>query len=173
MRRVLITAALLFLSYSPCHASSQIITNQIPNSKIVGTARYSYMVFNIYDATLYAPNGQWEKDKPFALSLHYFRNLKGKKIAERSTEEIRAQGFTDEVKLASWYSQMANIFPDVSQNSVLTGVYKSDGTTEFYSGNTLIGSIKDHEFSEYFFGIWLSERTPEPDFRQKLIGNTK
>lgn len=163
---------LLTISY-PANASQPQLSQYIENPDIVGKARYTYLVFDVYDATLYAPYGKWKGSEPYALSLTYLRNLSGKKIAERSVQEIRNQGFSDEVTLASWHSRMKRIFPDVTNGTTLTGIYQENKITDFYKDDQYIGSVQDPAFGPWFFGIWLSDKTSEPDFRARLIGNMK
>ncbi len=165
----IITAICCIFIAAPAHAEA-FIKNYIPEAKITGSDRYTYMLFDIYDATLYAPKGQWEDNKPFALSLKYLRSLKGEKIAARSAEEMRKQGFKDEIKLAGWYSQMNEIFPNVTKGTNLTGVLLPNKETVFYKDNKRIGTIKDPEFGKWFFGIWLAHNTTAPTLRQNLIG---
>ena len=37
--------------------------------------RLTYLLWDVYDAMLYAPKGKWSHDKPFALKLSYLRSL--------------------------------------------------------------------------------------------------
>ncbi len=149
-------------SFIPC--------SLIPNIQKVGQARMTVMLWDVYDATLYAPEGKWRQDKPFALQLSYLRHLEAKKIAMRSIEEMRGQGFSDEVKLATWYTQLQKIFPDVHAGVSITGVKTTTGETIFYKDNAEIGRINDPVFSTAFFNIWLGDKTSQPDLRRKLLG---
>jgi hypothetical protein len=162
--------ALALIGITPAYALDD-IRSFVPAAEKVGEGRMTYMFWDVYDATLYAPQGAWEKDKPFALQLAYLRKLDGKKIADRSLEEMRNQGVNDEVKLATWHAQMRNIFPNVDNGVNLTGVYTDDGTTIFYEDNTEIGRIKDPEFGLAFFNIWLNEKTSDPSLRRQLLGS--
>ena len=147
-----------------------IVENYIPNAESVGKGRLTVMFWDVYDASLYAPNGEWNQERPFALQLDYLRDIEGGDIANRSAEEIRKLGFTDEVRLAAWYSEMRAIFPDVKNGSTLTGVYVPPSATKFYDGNTHIGTVNDPEFARWFFAIWLDEKTSEPKLREQLLG---
>lgn len=170
--KTFIIALLLSLTFIlPVQARDAIGAN-VPNAETVGQGRLRVFFLDVYDATLYAPNGHLNEDKPFAIELSYLRSISGKKIAERSAEEIRNQGFGDEVKLAAWYEQMRNIFPDVVEGDIITGVYTKSGETVFYRQDQEIGRIKDVEFSHHFFNIWLSENTSSPDLRRKLLGSS-
>lgn len=145
------------------------VTRHIPNAATVGAGRYTYMTIDLYDAVLYAPNGQWQAGQPMALSLTYLTNLKGHKIAQRSVEEIRQQGFTDETRLSTWDAQMREIFPDVTNGTSLTGVYTDTGETRFFKNGELIGQIADKEFGMQFFNIWLDQKSSAPALRSALL----
>jgi hypothetical protein len=172
MRNIVRIACLLaIIGVTPAYALDQ-IGQYVPQAEKVGHGRLSVMFWDVYDASLYAPNGKWDKSAPFALQLFYLRDIPGKKIADRSIEEIRNQGFQDEVRLADWHAQMIRIFPDVDKNTSLTGIYTDTGGTIFLSGSKEIGRINDPVFGKYFFDIWLSEKTSAPDLRQKLLGQS-
>lgn len=168
-----VTVLIALLAPGPVQAQQnpvpQFILESVPGAARVGTARLSVMFWNIYDATLYAPGGEWREGRPFALTLAYLRALDGDKIADRSAEEIRKLGYGDEAMLAGWHGQMRKIFPDVDRGTRLTGVYTSGGATEFYNGDTLIGRIDDAAFGAWFFDIWLGENTSEPHLRRQLL----
>jgi len=166
--RMVTLLALIGVS-APAHAIEP-IREYVPQAQKVGEARMSVMFWDIYDASLYAPKGQWSFDKPFALQLHYLRHLDGEKIADRSVKEMRKQGFDNEVKLATWHTQMREIFPDVEEGDVLSGIFTKDGQSIFYQGEQEIGRIKDPDFSRRFFAIWLSPQTSAPELRTALLG---
>jgi hypothetical protein len=151
-------------------ARADVAVKWVPDAQVVGSGRLSVMLWEVYDATLYAPQGVWNAGKPFALSLHYFRDIEGGDIADRSVVEMRKQGFSDEVILAGWHGQMRAIFPDVTRGTVLTAVYIPGKSTRFFRDGQDIGVITDSEFGKHFFNIWLAENTSEPGLRKKLLG---
>ena len=150
-------------------ASSE-IGHYVPDATKVGEGQLDFALWPVYQATLYAPQGRWHPDKPFALTLSYLTEIPGKKIAAESIKEMRRQGVTDEIKLADWYEQMAAIFPNVNKGSSLTGISTADGKTLFFSGDKPIGQIDNTEFSHSFFSIWLSPHTQSPSLRIDLLG---
>ncbi len=159
---------LLSLTYAaPVLAEAERLST---DSNRVGKARLTYLFWDVYDAVLYAPNGKWAEDKPFALKLTYLRDLDGRDIAERSAKEMRKQGLKDEDKLAEWQSTMTAIFPDVSDGDVLTGEVNEDRHTRFFFNGEVVGNVDDPAFTRAFFGIWLSENTSEPEMREQLLG---
>lgn len=169
MRNLLIIL-LIYIFYIPAIYAGDMIYKSIPDAQKIGEGRLSFLVWDVYDATFYAPSAKWQQNKPFALSLHYLISLKGKDIAHRSIEEMQKQGFKDEEKLAKWKEQMIEIFPDVQKGSELTAIFKPGKSTDFYYGDRFIATINDADFSKHFADIWLGEKTSEPLLRKKLLG---
>lgn len=151
-------------------AAHEAILEAVPEAGIVGSGTFSYFFWDIYDATLYAPNGQWDAAEPYALSIEYKRAIAGADIADRSVYEIRKQGFADEARLSSWHEQMLRIFPDVDHGTALSAVHVPGEQTTFHQGGRIIGIVDDDEFARCFFGIWLDEKTSAPALRRALLG---
>lgn len=146
------------------------VTSEIPRAAMVGQGRFRVMIWDVYDATLFAPRGLYNDRGPFALRLSYLRNIEGRKIADTSSEEIRRQGFTDEIRLAIWHRQMREIFPDVKKGTTLTGIQRADGSVVFYHDGKQAGVIDDPDFAPRFFAIWLAPDTAAPALRLSLTG---
>ena len=168
--RKLILMAMMMAIFSVNAQSGEAVQAYVPDAQEVGEARLTYLFWDVYDATLHAPKGEWNHAQPFALSLRYLRSLEGEKIADRSAEEMRKQGYNDEIKLAAWYAQMRDIFPDVKKGDEITGIYYPDAPAEFLLNGKPLGEVKDPEFGSHFFDIWLSEKTTEPEMRRALLG---
>lgn len=149
---------------------SPLLHQYIPDASLVGTARMRVLLWDVYDARLFAPSGEWQPDRPFALSLGYLRDLKGDAIAARAVEEMRKQGFADEVTLARWFDLMSDIIPDVNPDTELLGIADADQNTIFLRNGESIGRINEPAFTRAFFDIWLSEATSAPALRQRLLG---
>lgn len=156
------------LGITPLYAA-EYINNHVVDAEIVGQGRARMMFWDVYDAKLYAPNGVYDDNKPLALELSYLQELKGEKIADHAAEEMRRFGYNDETRLSSWHKQMNSFFPDVTEGSVVTGVYTGNGTTVFYKDGNKIGRIEDPAFGKEFFRIWLDARTSMPALRQSLL----
>lgn len=173
MLKPVLSLLVVLILLSPALASSisppRFIEKYVPQAQLVGQARMTYMTLAIYNAELYAPQGRLTAERPLALNLTYLRNLSGNKIANHSIEEIRRQGFNNEVMLAAWHDKMLAIFPDVQNGTKLTGVLNEAGTTIFYKNGIEIGRIADPSFSRQFFSIWLGSRTSEPEIRKNLL----
>jgi len=160
---------LLLMCSSLAQANMTLAQSVLEQPQVVGQARLKVLLFNVYDATLYAPQGQFSLDSQFALSLRYLRAFEGGKIAQRSVEEMRKQGYANERKLALWLRQMTALFPDVQAGTELTAVRTRTGDAVFYRGLERIGQIKDPEFSQQFFNIWLGAKTSQPQMRKELL----
>ena len=172
MRNKLVGTLFLTFIFSQSVIADDIISSYITNAQKVGEGRFSVLFLDIYDAKLFGPNGEWATNKPFALSIQYLRDIKGKDLARRSVEEMRKQGLEDEIILAEWYTIMKNMFPDVKSGSVLTAVFLPSQHTKFFANNQEIGIVEGDDFLNWFSGIWLSEKTSEPELRQQLIGHS-
>lgn len=159
----------LFLLATPVNATT-LIQKQIPDAQMVATSRLTVFLFDVYDASFYTAEGKRQVTLPYALKLAYLRDIKGEKIADQSTEEIRNQGIVDEITLADWHSQMRKIFPNVKKGDNITGVYKDTAECTFYKNDSLIGQINSKQFCDAFFDIWFGEKTSQPGLRNKLIG---
>lgn len=145
------------------------IYNYIPEAKLVGQGRAQIMLWDVYDAKLYASDGVYAQSKPFALELEYLQELKGRKIADHAVSEMRRLGYKNEVKLAVWHDRMNRIFPDVMPGSVITGIYIPEGPSIFYKDGKEAGRVEDPAFGKQFFSIWLDARTSTPSLRQRLL----
>ena len=137
---------------------------------LVGESRLSFLFWDVYDASLYASDGIYHPDKPFALSLRYLRDFSGSDIAERSIEEIRQQGLSDTLMLNLRREQFKAIFLDVVAGDEIIGIHDPSEGASFFLNGALIGNIPNTTLSRRFFDIWLSEKTSEPEMRELLIG---
>lgn len=165
---LLFFGALLFFAHAAL--ASETILALVPSASVVGRGVLSYAFWDVYQATLYARKGRFDPSEPVALSIEYYCAIDGKDIADRSVQEMRKQGFNDEIKLAAWNAQMKTIFPDVRHGTVLSAVYMPGKQTVFYNGSAVIGTIKGDDFGRLFLGIWLDEKTSEPELRRALLG---
>ncbi|MBU2979469.1 chalcone isomerase family protein [Alteromonas sp. C1M14] len=140
------------------------------DSTKVGSTRFTFMFWDIYDAVLYAPEGRWQDQPPYVLTLTYLREFSGSDIAKRSIKEMSRQGKYEADTLSQWRSTMTDLFPDVNEGDKISGVFDRENVTHFYLNGNLLGSIDDKDFSSAFFAIWLGEKTSEPKMRSELIG---
>lgn len=166
---IVISLVLSAMGMRSAMADLQTARIHVPGAELVGQGRLKVLFWSVFDASLYASGGSWSREKPFALSLSYLRDLSGESIVDSSVSEIRGQGMDDEAKLARWSKAMAAIFPDVDDKTTITGIMNEERHTVFYRNGEHIGTISDPEFSQYFFDIWLGEDTSQPELRIQLL----
>jgi hypothetical protein len=138
--------------------------------KAQGGGELRFFGFPVYDAWYWGPGHDWTMAAPFALDLHYHRQLSGASIAERSVDEIARLGLGTPGDRARWGDAMRGIFPDVRAGDRLTGVFLPPGVVRYFRNGLPIGEIADPAFARAFFGIWLDPGTSRADFRAKLLG---
>ncbi|MFK7891503.1 MAG: chalcone isomerase family protein [Granulosicoccus sp.] len=149
------------------------IETYISSPELVGEATLKVMLWNIFDAELYAPSGDFDSDKPFALALEYRRNFSSQSIVEETIKQIENQRLADDSAIAIWRSELESIIPDVKSGMTITGIRTHDGHTVFYNNDELSGRIKDQRFTRLFFNIWIGDKSSRPELRRKLLGYTQ
>ena len=145
----------------------------LPGAQSLGTATLRFLGLAVYEARLWVQLGFHANryaQSPFALELNYFRGLSGPSIAERSLKEMRRQGSINETQEQSWLQGMVRAFPDVKAGDRITGLHTPGIGARFWFNGQRLAPLNDPEFSRYFFGIWLSEATSEPEIRARLLG---
>ena len=84
--------------------------------------------------------------------------------------ELKNQGVevTDDV-----LAKLDALIIDVEPGDTLIGVREQDVLRMYYKGDQqqLLGEVHDAQFTEAFFGIWLSERTSYRRLRAELLQN--
>ena len=147
-----------------------------PRAVLQGEKRFRWFTFTVYDIRLWVPgqaSAQTLFDRPFVLELQYARTLYGKKIAERSLDEMKGLSSFSEAQAKDWLAFMERAFPDVNEGDRLSGVWNPDGKVTFLFNDKETASINDARFGELFFGIWLAPGTSEPAMRLALLGLEK
>ena len=169
--KVLISALLLtLLLASGAWTAPQHLSTYLDNPREVGTGKLTFMFWHVYTATLFAPSGTWAADAPFALHIVYHMDIEGEDITSRSLQEMQRQGLEDPETLRRFGAWMTAIFSDVTDGTTLTGIRDRAGGTLFYKDGTYIGAVRDTEFTQRFFAIWLAPDTSEPSLRRRLLG---
>lgn len=138
-----------------------------------GKSRFTYFGFEVYDATLWtSPAFQptAAHDHELALELQYWRNFEAKDIAQRSIQEMRRIAKPSASQEQAWMVQMLRVFPNIRKGDRLLGLQRPGQAAEFWHNGQPRGEIADPEFARLFFGIWLSPRTSDPAFRERLLG---
>lgn len=150
---------------------------ELPLARLQGSGRMRFLGLEVYEAALWtegrpATGDDWSM-QPLALEITYARTLDGRRIAERSLDEMRRQAEIAEPTASRWLAAMAAMFPDVGDGDRITGVLRPGEGARFYLNGRRLGEVRDATFARLFFGIWLSNRTSEPALRSALLGRAR
>ena len=93
------------------HAQDNIpayILDRVPDARPVGHGTLHYLVWDVYDTTLFAPQGRYDDSAPFALEIIYRHPATKARIIDATIDQMQDDGFTDQEKikyLAQGYGQ--------------------------------------------------------------------
>lgn len=153
-----------------CSAASW--QDELPQAERLGDGELSWLGFRIYHATLWAQQRPFQPQAPFALQLHYYRDISRRRLVQTSLDEmrrLRGAGL-DAATLAQWQRALERAFTDVTAGDELIGVYLPGHGMRLYNQQRLLADIDDAGLARAFFGIWLDRDTRDQDLRRKLMG---
>lgn len=181
MRPHLKSATLCLTALLSCAAPAAHAQNSLPPAVLaqtqtplvqVGSGTYRKFGFSIYRATLWAPGGVWNADKPYALELRYMRSLSKDTVVDAAADGIEEQNVADKATFAAWKNELTQALPAVEDGDTIVGVTVPGKKSQLFFNGTQIASIDDDNFSSAFFNIWLGD-TADEDLRAKLLGNAR
>lgn len=150
--------------------TSQPSAQQQQPLKKVGEARLKVMLWQIYDARLYTPSGDYQPGaRPLKLEIEYLRDIKSKSLAERTLKEWEAMG-REHPRQAVWAASLQELWPDIQTHDVLSLELDEAQVATFRRNGEFLGRIEDPEFGQQFVDIWLSEDSTQPELRLTLLG---
>lgn len=135
-----------------------------------GEARLTVLFWDVYDSTLYAPEGQYTPGVlPIRLEIRYLRSIKAADLVEQTRKEWVSQNILSPSHEA-WLEKLASFWPDVDKNDVIALELDTTGAATFRFNDAVVGQVTDRQFGIDFSGIWLSPQTTRPELRAALIG---
>lgn len=138
----------------------------------VGSGQYSKFGFGIYQASLWAAEGNYDKRKAYALQLRYLRGLSKDTVVSAVMDDIRAQKMADVQTMNAWQQTLAGLLPAVHDGDELVGLFIPGKPSKLYLNGRQIGSINDMRLSEAFANIWLGD-VANPDLRAELLAQVQ
>jgi hypothetical protein len=135
----------------------------------VGQGIFHKFGFRIYRATLWAPDGKWEAQKPYALQLSYFRSLSKDTLIDTVMSDIESQGGSDEATYERWKNVLENSLSDIREGDVLIGLSVPDEKTKLFYNGAVIANIDEQPFADAFFNVWLGDHADER-LRTEILG---
>ena len=149
----------------------KMVQEHIPDGALVGSGQLRVLFWRIYDAELYAPNGQWQFDGPFALVVNYLRDISNETIVTALMKEIRSQGFSDENTLQLWERWLHDVMPSVQIGDRFIAVSTTDSETALFHQGEYLGTLADSRFTRYFFNIIFGPDSSYPQLKDQLLKN--
>jgi hypothetical protein len=171
MRRLrLLTAALVLAITAPAWASPAEISGAIPGAEKVGEARYEVLLIPLFNAELWAADGRFSWNRPFALALTYERSARSSTLVNRGLSEMSRRGAGDAEALAPLRARLEACFPNVARGDRITGVSTGADTARFFYNGARSCDVEWPGFSRHFFGIWLDARGGQAAMSARLRG---
>ena len=146
------------------------VDNQSTPMQQVGQASYKLGFWRIYDAALFAPDGEYDPDQPFALALTYNRSFKKDRIVDATFHEIARMTDVDQASLETLRAPLTDCFSDVVPGDRITGVRVTAEETHFFYNGEKRCALEEAGFSASFFNIWLGENSRNPKMTARLKG---
>ena len=156
IRSVLVAAAVLLAG--PAWASPAEVNAALPGAEKVGQARYHMLSIPLFDAELYAANGAFSWERPFALTLTYQRSARQSTLLNRTMSEMSGRGAGPVARLAPLRARLEQCFPNVRVGDRLTGVSTGPNSAVMYYNGAQRCTVEWPNFRRQFFGIWLAGR---------------
>jgi hypothetical protein len=145
----------------------------VPGARLQGSGRMAFLGLHIYDIRLWVGDGftaQSFAQRPLAIEIEYARALAGRRIAERSLDEMQRIAPVPSAQGSAWLASMMQAFPDVTEGDRLIGLHRPGEGARFFHNGKLRADVPDPDFARAFFAIWLSPKTSEPKLRLALLG---
>jgi hypothetical protein len=148
-----------------------ILEKKFSNYKLVGKAKYTHLLWDIYDAKLLSETGTFQKNK-FALILEYNRDISKESVIEETIKQLKIQKEYNKKDLAELKVLLNKTFRKIKKNDNFIAI-KIKNTAVFYFNKEKVLETQDIEFIDLFFNIWLRKDSQNPDFTKTLLGQKK
>lgn len=144
------------------------------NWRLVGTAEYSVLFWDIYEAKLFSPTGTFNQQpnrfpQSLLLELTYKMNIEGKELATETANQWKKMKFED-LGNPAFINELTNLFPDIKENDTLAIEQTRSGEAKLLFNQQLIHTFPASKQVNQFLAIWLGKNSTEPKLMQKLTG---
>lgn len=136
---------------------------------LLGSARFSYLFWDIYDVWLYSGNESLKNNEDTVLKIRYLKDISAEELVKNTASEWKKLELNHPLK-KQWLEQLKEVWPDIQAQDELMLQKTKNGESQFYYNNKVIGPTLPPPFGQRFLAIWLSPNCSYPDIRQKLIG---
>lgn len=154
-------------------ARGDALSQIMPTAKRVGIARFKVIFFKIYDAELFAPNGSFSRNGPYALRLTYLSNARKDRIISSTVKEMKRQKAASSKVIEGWVPLMEDAFISMDKGSYADFIHTGDGRVLLTANGKLISEITDSRFITALMNVWLGPKVRDKEFQDKLMGRVK
>ena len=151
--------------------SELIISKYLGKNYLIGSANYSFMFWNIYDAELYSTSNKIDFIE-FAVVLKYNHSITKNRLVKETIDDIKEQKKINQDKEKKWRKLLESIYVKTDIGKKFIGIKKMDKAIFYYDDKKIYQSY-DQEFNELFFNIWLRNDSKNPEFSKRLLGKIK
>ena len=148
--------------------SELIISKYLGKKFLIGSANYSFLFWNIYDAELYSTSNKFNSNE-LAMILKYNRSIEKETLVKETINDIKEQKNISKEQEEKWKSLLESIYIDTKTNKKFIAI-KINNKSIFYYNNKKLHESFDEEFNQLFFDIWLRSNSKNPDFTKTLLG---
>ena len=148
--------------------SEFIISKYLGKKFLIGSANYSFLFWNIYDAELYSTSNKFNSNK-LAIILKYNRSIEKETLVKETINDIKEQKNISKEQEEKWKSLLESIYIDTKTNKKFIAI-KINNKSIFYYNNKKLHESFDEEFNQLFFDIWLRSNSKNPNFTKTLLG---
>ena len=148
--------------------SEFIISKYLGKKFLIGSANYSFLFWNIYDAELYSTSNKFNSNE-LAIILKYNRSIDKETLVKETITDIKEQKTITKQQEENWKTLLESIYIDTKTNKKFIAI-KINNKSIFYYNNKKLYESFDEEFNQLFFDIWLRSNSQNPDFTSTLLG---
>ncbi len=173
MHRSLVAFILTCFLATSVFARPASLDGHIRSREPLGRGELHKLTFHVYSAQFWTDGDTWDKSKPYALYIKYFRKISREKFLKSTLKELRRNPNVTEEMLVNYERKLGFIYPDVIEGDSITALYTPDEGILFCHNENKLGWMKDPELIVPFYEIWLGKHTSEPKLRKKLLNKKK
>ena len=148
--------------------SESIISKYLGKKFLIGSANYSFLFWDIYDAELYSTSNKFNSNE-LAIILKYNRSIEKETLVRETINDIKEQKNISKEQEEKWKSLLESIYIDTKTNKEFIAI-KINNKSIFYYNDKKLHESFDEEFNQLFFDIWLRSNSKNPNFTKPLLG---
>jgi len=174
LRRETIAAIAVGMAMTVAHASgpSRDVSYAMPEARLIGTADFNWLFWDLFDASLWSADGLFSWDRPFALSLTYRTDFSGGELTQSTVEELERVTDWSDSDLAAFRNRIASCMADVQAGDRFTAMGPDPDTVVLYLNSEERCQLSGTGLRRDYFGIWLSKKSRFPMKSRELTGRS-